>query len=225
MREPRLMHTVTRVTLFVVALWAIQGMAALLGMSLGPLGVQPREVAALHGVVTAPLVHGSYSHLMANTPALLVLGVAMLYGYPRASRIALPIIWLGSGLGVWLFAREAVHLGASGLMYGMMLFVFVMGILRRDRPSMALAMLVFFLYGGMIWGVLPLKPGISFESHLFGALAGVAAAFLLRHRDPLAERRVRKRPVDPRREEEDPVIGELWRDAEAPEVPRRRRDE
>ncbi len=225
MRDSRLIQTVARTAMFVVVLWAIQGVAALLSVSLGPLGVQPREVAGLYGVVTAPLVHGSYSHLMANTPPLLVLGAAMLYGHPRASRIALPIIWLGSGLGVWLFARDAIHLGASGLTYGMMSFVFVMGILRRDRPSMALAMLVFFLYGGMIWGVLPLQPGVSFESHLFGALAGVAAAFLLRHRDPLAERRVRRRRPDPRPEEADSVIGDLWRDADAPEVPRRRRDE
>lgn len=212
---------------FAAVLWTIHISAVVLGVPLGLLGIRPGQITALHGVLTAPLVHGSFPHLISNTPPLLVLGTAMLYGFPRASKIALPMIWLGAGLGVWLFAREATHLGASGLAHGMMFFVFVIGVLRRDRPSMALAMIVFFLYGGMVWGVLPSKPEISFESHLFGALAGIAAAFLLRRRDPLAQRRRYEWENDPSVEEEDPVIGDLWRDAEAPEVPGRppRKDE
>lgn len=221
MRDMRLRRSVAVVALFTAALWVIHATGVLLGIPVGGLGVRPGQTAGLLGVATAPLVHGSHTHLLANTPPLLVLGTAMLYGFPRASRIALPMIWLGSGLGVWLFAREATHLGASGLTYGMMLFVFVIGVLRRDRPSMALAMIVFFLYGGMIWGVLPLKPGISFESHLFGALSGIAAAFLLRRRDPVPERPLYDWEKDPSLEEDDPVIGDLWRDAEEPE----RRDE
>lgn len=221
MRDIRLKRSIAVVALFTAALWVIHATGMLLGIPLGKLGVQPGQIAGLPGILTAPLVHGSYTHLLANTPPLLVLGTAMLYGFPRASRIALPIIWLGSGLLVWLFAREASHLGASGLTYGMMLFVFVIGVLRRDRPSMALAMIVFFLYGGMIWGVLPVKPGVSFEFHLFGALSGIAAAFLLRRRDPLAERPLYDWEKNPDLEEDDPVIGDLWRDAEDPE----RRDE
>lgn len=221
MRDIRLKRSIAVVALFTAALWVIHATGMLLGIPLGQLGVQPGQIAGLPGILTAPLVHGSYTHLLANTPPLLVLGTAMLYGFPRASRIALPIIWLGSGLLVWLFAREASHLGASGLTYGMMLFVFVIGVLRRDRPSMALAMIVFFLYGGMIWGVLPVKPGVSFEFHLFGALSGIAAAFLLRRRDPLAERPLYDWEKNPDLEEDDPVIGDLWRDAEDPE----RRDE
>lgn len=186
---------------FTAMLWAIQVLAAVLDIPLGMLGVRPGQFTGLHGVLTAPLAHGSFTHLLANTPPLLVLGTAMLYGFPRAARVALPMIWLGAGLGVWLFARDAAHLGASGLTYGMMFFVFVIGVLRRDRPSMGLAMIVAFLYGSMVWGVLPLKPGISFEFHLFGAFAGVVAAFVLRRRDPLAE--------PPRYEwEEDPLSEE-----------------
>ena len=174
---------------FVALLWIIHAALVAGGWSPAPLGVQPGRGEGLIGVVTAPLIHGSWSHLASNTPALLVLGIALIYGTPGAARIALPIIWLASGLAVWLFAREAVHIGASGLTYGMLFFVFIIGILRRDRRSIALAIIVFFLYGSMIWGVFPLAPGISFEYHFFGALAGSVCAFLLRRRDPLPTRR------------------------------------
>ena len=84
---------------------------------------------------------------------------------------------------MWVFARSNYHIGASGLAYGMMFFVFVIGVLRRDRLSVVLSMIVFFLYGGMIWGIFPQREGVSFESHFFGAVSGVVMAFLLRNRD------------------------------------------
>lgn len=214
MRDVRLKRTFLVAALFTAALWSIQALATLVDMPLGVLGIRPGQ--GLLGVFTAPLAHGSFSHLLANTPPLLVLGTAMLYGFPRAAPIALAMIWLGSGLGVWLFARDAIHLGASGLTYGMMFFVFVIGVLRRDRPSMGLAMIVAFLYGGMVWGVLPLKPGVSFEFHLFGALAGIIAAFLLRRRDPLAAPRLYDWEKDPTSEEQDTVVGDGGHDAEEP---------
>lgn len=184
----RLRRVAGSVAGFVLLLWIVHVAAVVGDWDLHSLGVRPGMVPGFVGVVTAPLVHGSWSHLFSNTLPLLVLGTALVYGTPRAASITLPVIWLGSGLGVWLFGREAVHIGASGLTHGVMVFVFVAGILRRDRRSIALALLVFFLYGGMIWGVLPLAAGISFESHLFGALAGLVCAFLLRTRDPLPER-------------------------------------
>jgi len=185
-RDPHLRRSFLAIALFTAALWLIQAAALLLGLPLDALGIRPGQLASLHGLATAPLAHGSTLHLLANTPPLLVLGTAMLYGFPRAARIALPVIWISAGLGVWLFAREGAHLGASGLSYGMLFFVFVIGVLRRDRPSMGLAMIVFFLYGTMVWGLLPARPEVSYEFHLFGALAGAATAVLLRRRDPLA---------------------------------------
>lgn len=211
MHEMPLRRAATIAGVFTAVLWMIHAAGALTGVPPGLLGIRPGEPAALTGLLTAPLVHGSVNHLLANTPPLLVLGTSMLYVYPRASTIALPVIWLGSGLGVWLFARDATHLGASGLIYGMMFFVFVIGMLRRDRPSIALAMIVFFLYGSMVWGILPLKPGVSFESHLFGALTGTVAAIALRRRDPLPQRPRYDWEEDPSLEVEDPVIGDLWR--------------
>ncbi|MCP1727767.1 membrane associated rhomboid family serine protease [Natronospira proteinivora] len=174
---------------FVVLLWLVQLINVLSPLELRGFGLRPRDAFGLTGIVFAPLLHGSWSHLFSNTLPLFILGTAMLFGTPKAARLALPFIWLASGVLVWIFARDAVHVGASGLTYGMLFFVFVIGVLRRDRRSIALALLVFFLYGGMIWGVLPQGPGVSFESHLFGALCGILAAIFLRHHDPLPPRK------------------------------------
>jgi membrane associated rhomboid family serine protease len=140
------------------------------------------EAAA--GILTGALIHGSWSHLFANTLPVIILGTALLYGYPRSARIVLAAVYLGSGLGVWLFAREAYHIGASGLTFGVMFFLFVIGALRWDKRAIVLSMIVFFLYGSMIWGIFPSAPNISFESHLFGALTGVMLAIVLKNHDP-----------------------------------------
>lgn len=175
---------------FLGLIWSIWLIASVLGLELRHYGVYPRRFDGLTGLLTAPLVHGSFAHLFSNTLPTWVLGTAFLYGYPRAARLSIPLMYLGSGLGVWIFARSSYHIGASGLIYGMMFFLVVIGLLRRDRLSIALALLVFFLYGGMLWGVLPTEPGISFESHLFGAMIGTVLAFLLRDRDqPRPEKR------------------------------------
>lgn len=181
---PSLKRAFATAAAFVALLWLIWFADAGLGLHLVRFGVYPGALDGFAGILFAPLIHGSWLHLIANTPALLVLSTTLLYGYPRSAKIALPILYLGPGLGVWLFARESYHIGASGLTHGMMFFIFVIGILRRDRPAVALSLLVFFLYGGMVWSVLPQQPGISFESHFFGAVTGVALAFLLRNRDP-----------------------------------------
>jgi membrane associated rhomboid family serine protease len=99
------------------------------------------------------------------------------------------VVYAGSGLGVWLFARDASHIGASGLTFGMMFFVFTVGALRWDRRAIALSLIVFFLYGGMIWGIFPYDPQISYESHFFGAVIGVVLAVLLKNHDPAPPRK------------------------------------
>ncbi len=116
---------------------------------------------------------------MSNTLPLAILAGLALYAYPRATRFALPFIWIFSGLGVWLFARPSTHVGISGIVHGLMFFLFVLGVLRRDRLGIAIALMVFFLYGGMVLTVLPRDPQISFEYHLFGAIAGLIAAIAL----------------------------------------------
>lgn len=172
----------------------------------GHFGVRPHLPSGLLGVLTAPLFHSGFPHLMANTSALLALGTLALRLYPRALRWALPIIWIGSGLLVWWVARPASHIGASGIAHGLMFFIFAMGLLRRDRLAIMASMLVFFFYGGMVYGVLPQTPDVSFEYHLFGSLLGLLSAIALHRLDPLPPRKKYSWDYEEEDEDED---GEL----------------
>lgn len=150
-----------------------------------PLAVAPRSAPGLLGVLTAPLLHGSIEHIAANAVSLLILGTLAGSVYPKATPRALPLLWLGSGLGAWLLGVPGTyHLGASGLTHGLMFLIFMLGVLRRDRASIAAGMIAFLFYGGMLLTVLPREPGVSWQAHLGGALAGVVAAFLFRRKDP-----------------------------------------
>lgn len=169
---------------FTAALWWVKMLEALVPIDLIEYGVYPRTLTGLLGILTAPFVHGSLAHLISNTLPIVILGTALLYGYPQSARLVIPVLLVGSGLGVWLFGRESYHVGASGLATGVLFFILTIGVLRWDRRAIGLSLAVFFLYGGMIWGVFPGEPGISYESHLAGAVIGVALAFLLRNRDP-----------------------------------------
>jgi len=180
----RWQHALLLSAAFALSLWLVKALEQFTGISLIDLGILPREWHGLPGILSAPFVHSSWAHLIANTLPALVLGTSLLYGYPRSARIVVPALFLTVGLGVWLFGRPSYHVGASGLTFGAMFFVFTIGVLRRDRRAIALAMIVFFLYGGMVWGVLPGHPRISFESHLAGAVSGVLLALLLRNVDP-----------------------------------------
>jgi len=95
----------------------------------------------------------------------------------------LPAVYLGTGVAVWLFARGSAHVGASGLIYGLVSYIFVAGLIRRDRRAIAASLLVCFMYGALIWGLLPIEPGVSWETHLAAALIGIVLAIALRRRD------------------------------------------
>ena len=107
----------------VIILWLIQITNALFNLELVQYGVYPREIAGLRGVLFAPLIHGSFAHLFSNTLPLLVMGTAMLLGYPRSSKLVLPVIYFGVGLMVWIFGRGSFHVGASGINFGLLTFV------------------------------------------------------------------------------------------------------
>jgi membrane associated rhomboid family serine protease len=146
-------------------------------------------LARLIGILAAPLLHGDFDHLLANSPPVLVLGTTMLYLYPNSSLRVLPAVYLGPGLAVWSFARGGVHVGASGLVYGLVAYILVAGLIRHDRRAIAASLLVCFMYGTLAWGVLPIKPGVSWETHLAAALIGVAMAIALRRLDIPPRRR------------------------------------
>ncbi len=173
---------------FVVLIGAIFFAGPWLG-DLHAFALVPQSWPGLVGVLTAPLLHGSAGHWLANSVSLLVLGTLVGTVYPRASLRALPLIWIVAGLGTWLICRTSFHIGASGITHGLMFLLLFLGLLRRDRAAIAAALIAFFFYGGMLLTVLPREPGVSWEYHLSGAIGGILAAFLWRRADPEPPRR------------------------------------
>ncbi len=168
---------------FVILLWLIHLMNWAVDLDPWPFGVRPREWSGLVGIFTAPLVHSDFAHLLANSVPLATVGAAMLFLYPHSTLRVLPAVYLGPGVLVWVFGRGSVHLGASGIVYGLVSYVFVAGLLRRDRRAIAASLLVAFMYGSLAWGVLPIEPGVSWETHLSAAVIGVSLALALRKLD------------------------------------------
>jgi membrane associated rhomboid family serine protease len=169
--------------LAVVVLWVIFIVDSVFGLRLGRFGLRPGSVPGLLGILFAPLLHANLQHLLSNSIPLLISLTAALYLYPASSLRVIPLIWLSSGAIAWVIGRPSLHFGASGLIYGLLAYVFVGGILRRDMRSVSVSLMVGFLYGSMVWGVLPIRPHMSWEMHLAGALSGVVLAFLYRKWD------------------------------------------
>lgn len=207
---------------FVAALWWIHLIEWLGGWHWSRFGVQPHVLGGLIGVVTAPLLHVSWQHLLANTLPVLLLGTALLYGYPKASRLVVPLVWLGTGLAVWFTGPAGYHLGASGLVMGFIVFLIVAGALRHDRTSIAITCGVAFLYGTSLVAIVPgtAGPHISYITHAWGAAIGLVCALTLFRWDPIPPRKAQRFDAEPD-DYEDPVIGDLWREPPPPE-PRRR---
>jgi membrane associated rhomboid family serine protease len=122
------------------------------------MGILPRDGFGLLGIITAPLIHGDFSHLISNTFPIIVLGWIIFFFYPKVSVFLFTFVYILTGLLVWLLARQVYHIGASGLVYGFVSFLFFSGIFRKDNKSVALALIITFLYGGLVWGVRKIDP-------------------------------------------------------------------
>ena len=169
-----------RFILIVVGLlWAIWLIDLILPFDLTRFGIHPRTLSGLVGIVLAPLIHANFLHLLSNTVPLIVLLLALfIYDDKNAGSIILLSVLLG-GFLVWLFGRSAYHVGASGLIYSLASYLIASAFFRFDFKSFILALIIFILYGGLIWGIFPTRPWVSFEGHLFGAIAGVFLAWLV----------------------------------------------
>lgn len=167
---------------FLVLLWGIEIIdAAVFSGGLDGLGIVPRTVTGLFGILAAPFLHGDFGHLLSNTIGLLMLGgLTMAIGRREFATVTVAGALVG-GLGIWLFGRPAVHIGASGLVFAYLGYLVLRGWYDRRFGSIALAAAVGWFYGGMIFGMLPgFSPAhISWEGHLFGFVGGVVAARLL----------------------------------------------
>ncbi len=173
-----------RIPLFFVAvLWLIKGVEMLTHHDLVSLGNFPRKLFGLTGIISSPLVHGDISHLTSNSVPILIMGSLMLYFYPSAAKKVILGIYVLTGIAVWLLARPVYHIGASGLVYGFAFFLFFSGVFRSDMKSLAISFFIIFMYGSIVWGLAPGFRGISWESHLFGAISGSLLAYHYRFTD------------------------------------------
>ena len=165
--------------LIIVALmWLVEIVDRLLFQgALDGLGILPRQIAGLRGIPIAPLLHGSFAHLAANTLPFLALGFLVMLRHSRQFVAASLIIILISGLGTWLIAPAyTVHIGASGLIFGYFAFLLVAAYYERSPRAIGLALMVILFYGGLVWGALPQAGPISWQGHLFGRVGGAVAA-------------------------------------------------
>lgn len=168
--------------IFIALMWIMHIIQALMGVTFIGLGIYPRDVHGIIGIFTAPLIHGGFMHLFSNTIPIFILIVIMYLAYQKSATDALVLIYIFTGIGMWLFARSSYHIGASGVVYGLVSFLFWTGLFRKNLRSIALSLAILFLYSGYIMGIFPGKPGISWDGHLIGALAGILVAYLLRNR-------------------------------------------
>jgi len=165
---------------FVLFLWIIFWFEMKYGYNFNKYGIYPRTFKGLRGIVFSPFIHGDIKHLYHNSIPLFVLLLALIYFYRS---IALKIVVYGaliSGFLTWVFARSSYHIGASGIIYLLFSFLFFSGVFRKNSRLIAVALVVIFLYGSMIWYILPVKEGVSWEGHLFGFLVGLFFSFIYR---------------------------------------------
>ena len=174
--------------ILLVVMWAIKLIEFGFNTNFITLGNYPLDIKGIKGIVLMPFIHGSWDHLIANTAPFLILATALFYFYRSISLRVFLGIWLLSGIWVWFGGRPSWHIGASGIIYGLSSFLFVSGMIRKDSRLAALALIVIFLYGSLIWGVFPdfypKEKNVSWEGHLGGAVAGLLMALYYRNSGP-----------------------------------------
>lgn len=174
---PNLKKQLEQITILILIMFAIQLVNVGMGMWLNRFGIIPRSLIGLRGIVFSPLLHGSWRHLMANAGPLAVMLGLLSFQRRHALWSTTAAIWVTSGLAVWLLGRPgSIQIGASGLIYGLASFLITAALIHRDILSGFIAFVVILVYGGLVWGMLPGTPGISWEGHLCGGIAGIVVA-------------------------------------------------
>ncbi len=166
------------VLIIVGVIWIVEVVNLFLGHRLVSFGILPRSFTGLIGIPLAPMLHGGFWHTVSNTVPLLILGALTLAGGKRMFWETTVNVTLLSGALVWIFAREAYHVGASGLVFGYFGVIMARAYIKRSITAIAIAVATVMAYGGLLWGVFPLRSYVSFESHLFGLIAGILVVWL-----------------------------------------------
>lgn len=165
---------------FVGVMWVLEIVDTVAGHRLDSYGVRPRTDEGLVGILLAPTLHFGFDHLVGNTLPVLVLGFLTLVSGIARGLAATAVIWVVAGSGVWVVGdKPSLHAGASALVFGWIVYLAARGVLNRSWGQVAVGVVVLLVYGGVLWGVLPGQPGVSWEGHLFGAIGGAVAARLL----------------------------------------------
>jgi len=167
-------------TLYLLAIWFIYWLEIYFGLNFNKYGIYPRTFEGFRGVFLAPFIHGDTSHLFNNSIPLFVLLVSLFYFYRELAYKVLIIGGFMTGFFTWAIARDSYHIGASGIVYLLFSFIFFSGLIRKHYRLVAQSLVVIFLYGGMIWYVLPIKEGMSWEGHLSGFIVGLCLSLFYR---------------------------------------------
>lgn len=170
--------------IFLIAMWMVKITETILGQQFTQFGVLPRNWNGLLGIITSPMIHADFNHLIANSTSFLILSTALFFFYRKVALRIFILNYLMAGFFLWLGGREAYHIGASGVIYGLAAFLLLSGILNRDLRLLTISLVVVFLYGSMIWGIFPLFPEISWDGHLMGAASGAILASLYYKQGP-----------------------------------------
>jgi len=171
--------------LFVILIWLIFWIEFRFNVDLKSFGIQPRKIEGIYGIMLSPFLHLSLEHLINNSIPLFLLSSAIFFFYRT---ISWKIIFLGiflSGFLTWIIGRDSTHIGASGLIYVLISFIFFKGIISKNFNLMALSLIVVFIYGGTIWYIFPIKENISWEGHLSGFIVGIILALLFKKNIPI----------------------------------------
>lgn len=160
----------------VFLMWLTFVLYSTYGLPISGFGIYPRTLFGLIGIFTGPLIHANVLHLISNTFPILFLGGILFYFYPGVGSRVFLRAYFWTNILVWLFARPALHIGASGVVYGLAFFLIFFGFFRRDFRSIIISILIMILYGSVFYGILPTDPSISWESHFAGALVGISSA-------------------------------------------------
>lgn len=203
--------------IFIFAFYLIKIYELSVDTSFAHMGIYPLEKKGVLGIFAHPFIHGSLKHLAANTLPFFVLSWCLYYFYRDTASAILFLIWTGSGLLTFLIGKAGWHIGASGVIYGMAFFLFFSGMIKRTRALIAISLLITFLYGSIVWGMFPqfVEPDVSWEGHLSGAICGIIAAILFRHKGPEPERP----PHEDDNEEENDMLYEKWTKSLEPPQP------
>jgi membrane associated rhomboid family serine protease len=204
--------------IFIFFMWLVKIIEILFELDLTRFGIHPLSARGLPGILFSPFIHANFSHLFNNSLPFFFLSTALFYFYSEVAIKVLFWTYFLTGLLVWFAGRDAWHIGASGLVYGLASFLFFSGIIRRYFRLIALSLLIVFLYGSMVWGLFPgVYKNVSWESHMLGFFSGVALAVWFRNQGP-------QQPVYEWMEEEEEEIGATGEEEREGEADKRQRD-